>query len=207
MPVSYYAVPTAHFGKQVEVDIGTIQDEEEAAELQEGNGNVAVAVWAPPKPSVVVATDLADLDNIEIEVFNEDEAFRLVAAIELVSPANKDRPAHRRAFVGKCAAYLQKNVSVVIIDVVTERFESLHGELMSFLGLGATVSVITSDLYAIAYRALGRDHGSPRLEMWAKTLQVGAALPTLPLWIAPDRAVPLDLNTSYTATCESLRML
>ena len=51
-----------------------------------------------------------------------------------------------------------------------------------------------------------RKHGKPRLEMWPATLKLGAALPVLPLWIAPDRAVPLDLEASYTATCESLRM-
>jgi hypothetical protein len=35
-----------------------------------------------------------------------------VAAIEIVSPANKDRPEHRRKFVAKCAALLQQGVSV-----------------------------------------------------------------------------------------------
>jgi hypothetical protein len=37
----------------------------------------------------------------------DDEANRtLVAAVELVSPSNKDRPASREAFATKCAAYL-----------------------------------------------------------------------------------------------------
>lgn len=44
-----------------------------------------------------------------------------MAAIEIVSPANKDRPEHRHAFVAKCAALLQNQVSVTIVDLVTTR--------------------------------------------------------------------------------------
>ena len=43
---------------------------------------------------------------------------RLVAAIELVSPANKDRAAHRRAFA-TCASHLCQGVGLVIVDIVT----------------------------------------------------------------------------------------
>jgi hypothetical protein len=126
LPASYYAIPTVHLSSEAQVDITAGQDEEEAEELRAGNGAVATAVWAPPKPALVVPADLADLDVIEIEVRHEEEGYRLVATIELVSPANKDRPAHRRAFVARCAAYLQQEVSVVVVDVVTERCDSCH---------------------------------------------------------------------------------
>ncbi len=207
LPASYYAIPSVHLSNEAQVDITAIQDEEEAEQLREADGAVTTAVWAPPKPFLVVPADLADLDVIEIEVRNDDEGYRLVAAIELVSPANKDRPAHRRAFAAKCAAYLQQEVSVVVVDVVTERCENLHAELMDLLELGAEPrAAVASDLYAVAYRALGREQGQPRLELWPAALKIGAALPVLPLWIAPERAVALDLEASYTATCASLRM-
>jgi len=57
-----------------------------------------------------------------------------VAAIELVSPGNKDRPEKRNAFVSKCAALLQKGVAVCIVDVVTTRQFNLYAELLQFLG-------------------------------------------------------------------------
>ena len=47
-------------------------------------------------------------DRFEVLVFEAEEGATLVAAVELVSPANKDRPAHRRAFAVKCASYLCK---------------------------------------------------------------------------------------------------
>jgi hypothetical protein len=130
---------------------------------------------------------------------------RLVAAIELVSPANKDRPSHRRAFAAKCAAYLQQNVSVVVVDVVTERRENLHAELMQLLGLDGPAGAVTSGLYTAAYRTAGSGT-QMRLEAWPLALAVGDPLPQMPLWIAPDRAVPLDLEASYVAACQSLRI-
>jgi hypothetical protein len=60
---------------------------------------------------------------------------QLRAAIELVSPANKDRASHRRAFAVKCAGYLQQGVAVVIVAVITERTANLHATLVDILGL------------------------------------------------------------------------
>ncbi len=207
LPPGYLAIPQVQFSTVAQVDVATVRQDEEEEASADADGAVAVAVWAPPKPPVVFEADISDLDTIEIEVRNEDEAYRLVAAIELVSPANKDRPSHRRAFAAKCAAYLQQDVSVVVVDVVTERRESLHVELIDLMGLGEEArAAVASDLYAVAYRAVGREDGGPHLELWPEPLQVGNPLPLLPLWIARDRAVPLDLEASYTTACESLRI-
>jgi hypothetical protein len=46
----------------------------------------------------------------EVQVFDEKRGSRLVAAVEIVAPANKDRPEKRRAFVAKCAALLRNRV-------------------------------------------------------------------------------------------------
>lgn len=57
-------------------------------------------MWAPPKPIATAPLDFQDPDVFEVQVLNEDEGPRLVAAIELVSPANKDRPATASSKVG-----------------------------------------------------------------------------------------------------------
>jgi len=43
-----------------------------------------------------------------------------------------------------------------------------------------------------------------RLETWAYALAVGQPLPTLPLWLVDNLAVPLDLEASYEETCRIL---
>jgi hypothetical protein len=42
--------------------------------------------------------------------------------------------------------------------------------------------------------------------MWPHPLTLGAELPTVPLWLEPKFAVPLELELTYTNTCESLRI-
>ena len=70
----------------------------------------------------------------EVRIYDERRRRRLVAAIEIVSLANKDRPTHRQAFVAKCAGLLRERVSVVVVDPVTTRSHSLYGELLDLLG-------------------------------------------------------------------------
>jgi hypothetical protein len=156
LPEGYYALPTVHLGTLAQVDVGTLEHGGEHAEENGANGGVATAVWAPPKAPVVVAVEFPDLDVFEVQIHEGTSAMRLVAAIELVSPRNKDRPVARSAFAAKCAAYLQQEVGLVVIDVVTERHDSLHEELANLLQLEESVtSAVTSDLYAVAYRAVG----------------------------------------------------
>jgi hypothetical protein len=128
------------------------------------------------------------------------------AAVEIVSPANKDRPEHRRTFVAKCAALLQNHVCVAIIDLVTTRTANLYGDLLELLGQ-ADPSLVNgpSPLYAVSGR-WARTDDAWLLETWMHHLVLGRPLPTLPLWLAEDLAVPLELESSYEETCRILRI-
>ena len=134
------------------------------------------------------------------------EAGRLVAAIEIVSPANKDRPEHRRTFVAKCATLLNERVCVAIVDLVTTRTHNLYGELLEFIEqVDPSLGAGPPPLYAVACR-FSTGGESPLFESWSHPLAIGQALPTLPLWVAPDLAVPLELEASYQETCRVLRI-
>ena len=63
--------------------------------MTEGNGGVPTTPWAPAQPSVAVETTLPDYDEFEVRIFDARRRPHLIAAIEIVSPANKDRPEHR----------------------------------------------------------------------------------------------------------------
>ena len=43
-------------------------------------------------------------------------------------------------------------------------------------------------------------------EAWHRALAVGQALPSLPIWLADNLAVTLDLEASYEETCRVLRI-
>ncbi|MBY0456241.1 MAG: hypothetical protein K2V38_02770 [Gemmataceae bacterium] len=67
-------------------------------------------------------------------MYEAEGGARLVAAVELVSPANKDRESHRRAFATKCAGYLAQGIALIVVDVVTNRSGNLHAEILEVLG-------------------------------------------------------------------------
>lgn len=207
LPERYVAEPQVHLGSSIEIDVARYEEDEVD---RPSNGpasdlGTSTAVWAPPRPTLAVETDLGDLDEYEVRVYDTRRGRRLVAAVELVSPANKDRPEHRRAFVSKCAALLQDRVCVAIIDIVTTRSTNLYADLMDLIGqTDPSMNEQNSSLYAVACRFLKGE--GPRLETWSHSLSLGQELPTLPLWLAADVAIPLSLEASYRETCRILRI-
>ncbi|MFO0810709.1 MAG: nucleotidyltransferase domain-containing protein [Gemmataceae bacterium] len=99
-----------------------------------GNG-AATAVWTPAKPTGTVAGSPPDADAYEVRVYDSRRDGTLVAAVEFVSPSNKDRPETRHAFVAKCAGLLRERVRVAIVDDITERRKNLYRELLADDGI------------------------------------------------------------------------
>jgi hypothetical protein len=206
LPPGYIAEPRAHSGWQVEVDLGTFEAERPASVgMSDNGGGVATAVWAPARPSVAVETALpAFHDEYEVRVFDVRRRRRLVAAVEIVSPANKDRPEHRNLFVAKCVELLRKGVAVSVVDLVTTRRFNLYADLMAFIGQAdPAFGEPPQPLYAASCRWFKRGDRM-RLETWSHALALGQALPTLPLWLDEDLVVPLDLESSYEQACHDL---
>jgi uncharacterized protein DUF4058 len=213
LPRRFVAGPQIHLAAFAQIDVSTFEkddDENGALYADDSNGGLATAVWAPARPTLTVKTDLPAQDEYEVRVYDAKHGRRLVAAIELVSPANKDRPEHRRAFVAKCAALLQNQVSVTIVDLVTVRAANLYAELLDMIGQSdPALGAEPPPTYAVACRATKRDSKPGenwQLETWLQVLQIGLPLPTLPLWLADNFSMPLDLEASYEETCNALRI-
>jgi hypothetical protein len=209
LPRRYVAAPQVQHGSSVEIDVGTFEEDKgNAASWGEAEGNgggVATAVWAPPRPTLAVPAELPQ-DEYEVRVYDDEASRRLVAAVEIVSPANKDRPERRRAFVAKCAALLQELVSVTIVDLVTARQFNLYSDLLGLIGqTDPSLAPEPPFLYAVACRGARQDRAW-LLETWFHPLVVGQPLPTLPLWLADNLAVPLELEATYEEACRILRI-
>src|SRR5262249_48761930 len=107
LPAEYVAEPRVHLGSAFEIDVAAYETEDTAPRwtpTSEAGGGTATLAWAPPRPTVLLETDLPTPSEYEVLVYDVRHGRRLVAAVELVSPSNKDRPEHRRALVPKCAA-------------------------------------------------------------------------------------------------------
>ena len=188
----YYAAMQIHIGSRVEVDVGTF-------ERANGSGSSTATLtqtWAPPATSLVLPTVFPD--EIEVQVFATASGVTLVGAIELVSPANKDRPETRQAFTAKCLSYLTAGVGVIVLDIVTNRLANLHNELMALLGHGSPfIMVPAATTYAVAYRPSRQSTGD-QIEIWARPLTLGQTLPELPLALRNAGVVPVNLEETYT---------
>jgi len=136
-------------------------------------------------------------DDFEVLVFSSAAGPVLVAAIELVSPVNKDRDEARRAFAAKCAAYLQRGIGLMIVDIVTSRHANLHDELIALLGHNEGFTFPSpTPLYATAYRPAHRKDRN-EIDLWRELLTVGHALPKLPLAVRGLGCLPIDLEATY----------
>ena len=152
LPPHFYAEARIKIGTRLEIDVATLEETYGHVKAVDDGG---VAVWAPPAAVASAQLDFAGLDLFEVNILNDEAGPKIVAAIELVSPGNKDRPANRRAFSVKCASYLQDGISVMMVDVVTERHGNLLADLLDFLKLNvATPAQTPDDLYATAYLPL-----------------------------------------------------
>src|SRR5437588_3599685 len=172
LPRRYFAEPRVHSGSSAEIDVAKFESDGNTAAVNdatENGGGVATAVWAPPRPTLSVATDLPVQDVYEVLVYDEKRHCRLVAAIEIVSPANKDRPEHRRVFIAKCAGLLRERVAVVIVDVVTTRTQNLYGELLDLVGHSDPGLSPEVPLYSTACRQTKRAN-EWLLETWTQPL-------------------------------------
>ncbi len=213
LPRRYIAEPQVHLGPTVEIDVATYEEDEPVpvATVERDDATaatVATEVWAPPTPTWAVATDLPDLDEYEVRVYDTRRGRRLVAAVEIVSPANKDRPEHRRALRRELpstllqGSYLRRDRrrrhdpnrdSLRRADGIPRPGRPFPGRCASFPLCGCS-------------RRSARRNETWALETWAHPLTLGQPLPTLPLWLAEDFAIPLELDPSYEETCRVLRI-
>ncbi|MFO0821962.1 MAG: DUF4058 family protein [Gemmataceae bacterium] len=124
---------------------------------------------------------------------------QLIAAIELVSPRNKDRAEAKETYTNRYLGYLRLGVHLMLVDVLPRpRAFSFADAITS--GLGVDLPPLSSP-FAAAYRVgevipVGDDMGS-LLGVWRRPLWVGEPLPALPLPLSIHQAIVIDLEETY----------
>jgi Protein of unknown function (DUF4058) len=205
LPPGYVAEPRVHLGAFYEIDVCTFERADPltpAGRTPASTGGVAVA----PAPTFSIEAEMPEQYEYEVLVYDTQHGRRLVAAMEIVSPANKDRPENRQLFVAKCAELLRKGVCVSIVDLVTVRHANLYVDLLKLIGCtDPAFAADPSSIYAATCRKRVVNRKT-RFEMWSHLLAIGASLPTLPIWLNEDVSLLVDLEASYEQTCRILRI-
>jgi hypothetical protein len=157
----------------------TVPSPETATEGEEPDEEIAVAALTPSTTLYV------------------ETQGRLIAAVELVSPRNKDRPVARATYLARYVGYLLEGVHLLLIDV--------HRRPLSF----SFADGIARELHlaqppcpsplAVGYR-VGESaaSGGRLLGIWRRPLVLGEPLPNMRLPLTVDSAVSIDLEQTYT---------
>jgi hypothetical protein len=154
-----------------------------------------VAETAPfPEPDIQTATLTLDPQTaVYVALHN-----RLVAAVELVSPRNKDRPSSRAHYLARYLGYLHEGANLLLVDI--------HRRPAGFSfadALAAEMQLQHESLpppLAVSYRVGGPAASGGRLiDIWRRALVVGQPLPTMPLPLSTTQTIQIDLETTYCA--------
>jgi hypothetical protein len=145
-----------------------------------------------PEQEITVATFTG-----ENALFVESQG-QLIAAIELVSPRNKDRPSACATYTNVYASYLLRRVNLLLVDVHRRplRF-SFADQIAQELEIPEQPAYPAP--FAISYR-VGETapNGGRFLAFWRRSLTVGAPLPQLPLALSVHEAVVVNLEETYS---------
>jgi hypothetical protein len=206
LPPGYIALNNMSLNGGLEIDIGIEEEDEPPPPTSARSGGTAVAtapaVYTPPPATGTAQYEFPD--TIEITVTSE-ETGQLVGAVEFVSPGNKDRGAKRDMFLAKCLEYLAGGACVVVVDVISARRANLHNEIVSRLGAENLALPDDVSLYAATYRPIIRKK-KMNVDVWVNPLQIGEAIPTMPLRIVAGLFVPVELEETYAAACRGRKL-
>jgi len=163
----------------------------------EGHLDPAETLPATPDSQVEPDVEVAVMALETPPTLYVERSGRIVAAVELVSPRNKDRPEARTNYLNRYAGYLIGGVHLLLVDVHPRPAEfSFADGIARTLGIPNQPSLLPP--MAVSYR-VGEPAaaGGRFLAIWRKRLVAGTALPAMRLSLDIERAVDVDLEAPY----------
>jgi hypothetical protein len=166
-----------------------------------GQPDLSVRQWEPPPAGTpeYLTPDAEGLAVFEMDpqtAVHIDYHGRLVSAIEIVSPRNKDRPESRERYLRRYEGYIRQAVHLMLIDILPRPAGFSFAEALE-LNIGFPQGPCPTP-FACSYRVGEPVPEGTIMGVWRRPLVVGAALPTLPLPLTLDASVPVDLEKTYS---------
>jgi hypothetical protein len=193
LPDGYYAMSEQHGGGII-ADILTLQAPLPSVPSQ-GEGGIAVAD-APPQVRRKLSLSAAARAMQRTLTIRHKSGHHIVALLEIVSPANKDRPSHVKEFVDKAVAVLSHGIHLVLVDLIPpgpHDPQGMHAAIWDRLDDEPYLLPPGEPLTLASYVA-------ERLpQVYLEHLAVGLPLIEMPLFLNPDRYINLPLESTYYA--------
>jgi|SRR5579884_1158009 len=208
LPEGYYAMAEQHAGRSI-TDVLTLHASAASREPltlplapAPDTGGVAVAE-APPRTRRRHTVEPAALSRRRSLAIRHVSGHRLVALVEIVSPANKDRARPVEEFTDKVLSALNVGVHVLLVDLFPpgpRDPDGLHGILLRQLeDSDERYPLPDGEPLTLASYAAGLP-----VEVYLEHVAIEAALPEMPLFLRPDRYVNVPLEPTYQAAYRGL---
>jgi hypothetical protein len=200
LPPSYYAMPEQHGGRLI-ADVLTLQVPTEGdPPPPTDEGGVAVAE-APPQVRRKLSPSPVARGSRRTLTIRHVSGHRIIAMVEVVSPANKDRAAHVAEFADKAETALWHGIHVLLVDLFPPGRHDPQGMHVAIWERFDDEPYLLPDDEVLT---LASYVAGPRPEAYLEHLAVGVSLPEMPLFLNPDRYINVPLDSSYLAAYRGL---
>jgi hypothetical protein len=198
LPGGYYALAEQHMGRPI-ADILTLHASPAPPSpplpLPPATGGTALAE-APPQVRRHQTIEPAALARRRTLAIRHVSGHRLVALLEIISPANKDRVESVADFTAKVVNALEAGVHVLLVDLFPPGHhdpQGMHGAVVQRLEQSDT----EYDLPGEQARTLASYIAGPRVNVYLEHPAVGDPVPPMPLFLRPDRYINVPLEATY----------
>ena len=199
LPRDYYALPEQWAGQSI-ADVLTLQSPPEQPLSAGDEGGLAVAE-CPPQVSRRLTSSASLQGSPRTLAIRHTSGHRIVAFVEIISPANKDRPSHVADLADKIETALWKGVHAMLIDILppgADDPQGMHAAVWNRFADEPYALPSATSLSVASYVA-----GS-RPEAYVEHLAAGGSLKPMPLFFSVDRYVNVPLETTYMSAFRGL---
>ncbi len=205
LPEGFYALTEQHAGRFV-ADVLTLHGSRTNGSpppLPPSSGGLALAE-APPQVRRKLTGSETYRQRRRTLSIRHVTRHRLIALVEIVSPANKDRQEHVEEFVAKVLEALELGVHVMLLDLfLPGRHDprGMHGVVWNEFDDASYDLPVTESLTVASYAA------GPPVEAYLEHLAFGGTLPDMPLFLHSDRYIQLPLEATYQAAYRGVPLI
>jgi hypothetical protein len=197
LPEGYYALAEQHAGRAI-TDVLTLHASPEPpkpAWLRPDTGGIAMAE-APPRVQRKQTVEAGTPARRRSLAIRQISGHRLIALIEIISPANKDRTEHVDELVDKAVSALDRGVHLLLVNIFPpgpHDPSGIHGSILQCLEQYGEPYALPAD----APLTLASYVAGPQVEIYLEHPAVGAPRAEMPLFLRPDRYVNVPHESTY----------